>query len=197
MRTRDPKKEKAIRDKAMAMIVKEGFDGLSMQKLAKAAGVSPATIYIYYKDRDDLILQLYADISRRMSEHTLAGFDPEMPFKEGLRIQWINRAEYCLKHPLEAHFMEQVRFSPLFDRASKLMDQSFIDTMRAFVKGAIKRNELIRVPVEVYWSIAFAPLYQLLKFNKHGKGMPGTESFALNEKTMMLTLELVTKALKP
>jgi len=46
MRSRDPKKEKAIRRKAMEMIVKDGFDGLSMQKLAKAAEVSPATIYI-------------------------------------------------------------------------------------------------------------------------------------------------------
>ncbi|MGZ3932351.1 MAG: TetR/AcrR family transcriptional regulator, partial [Bacteroidia bacterium] len=43
MRTRDEQKESAIRQKAIEMIVKEGFDGLSMQKLAKAAGVSPAT----------------------------------------------------------------------------------------------------------------------------------------------------------
>ncbi|HKP96863.1 MAG TPA: TetR/AcrR family transcriptional regulator [Fibrobacteria bacterium] len=197
MRARDPKKEKAIREKALAMIVKDGFDGLSMQKLAKSAGVSPATIYIYYKDRDDLILKLYADCSRRMSAHTLEGFDPESSFKEGLKVQWINRARYCLKHADEAHFMEQIRFSPMWESAAKLVDAAFIDTMRTFVKGAIKRNEIIRVPVEVYWSVAFAPLYQLLKFHKHGKGMPGTDSFSLDEKTMMLTLELVTKALKP
>ena len=41
------------------MIVKEGFDGLSMQKLAKAANVSPATIYLYFKNREDLLNQLY------------------------------------------------------------------------------------------------------------------------------------------
>lgn len=197
MRTRDPKKEKALRDKALAMIVKEGFDGLSMQKLAKAAGVSPATIYIYYKDREDLILKLYAECSTRMTAHTLEGFDPQASFKDGLRVQWINRARYCLKHPDESHFMEQIRYSPLHETARKMMDPDFIKTMRGFVKGAIQRGELIKVPVEIYWSIAFAPLYQLLKFNKHGKGMPGTESFSLDEKTMMLTLELVTKALKP
>lgn len=32
-----------------------------------------------------------------------------------------------------------------------------------------------RIPVEVYWSVALAPLYQLVKFPKHGKGMTGTE----------------------
>jgi AcrR family transcriptional regulator len=197
MRTRDPRKEKAIRDKALAMIVKEGFDGLSMQKLAKAAGVSPATIYIYYKDRDDLILRLYAEASKEMTAFTLADFDPEMTFSEGLKVQWINRARYCIKHPMEAHFMEQVRFSPLHDRALEFMDPRFMDAMRTFVKGAIKRDEIVRVPVEVYWSVAFAPLYQLVKFHKHGKGMPGTGKFVLDEKTMMLTLDLVLKAMKP
>ncbi|MGZ4091209.1 MAG: TetR/AcrR family transcriptional regulator, partial [Bacteroidia bacterium] len=59
MRIRDEKKEEAIREKALELIVHEGFDGLSMHKLAKAAGVSPATIYIYYKNREHLLNMLY------------------------------------------------------------------------------------------------------------------------------------------
>ena len=59
MRTRDENKEAAIRTKALEMIVKVGLDGLSMQKLAKSANVSPATIYIYFKDREDLILKAH------------------------------------------------------------------------------------------------------------------------------------------
>jgi AcrR family transcriptional regulator len=197
MRTRDPKKEKALREKALAMIVKEGFDGLSMQKLAKAAGVSPATIYIYWKDRDDLILQIYSDVFREMSEKTLEGFDPQMSFKDGLAVQWRNRARYCLAHPVENHFMEQVKFSPLHDKAQTCVGSSFMEAMRTFVKGAIKRGELIKIPVEVYWSLAFAPLYQLVKYHKHGRGLPGTGPFVLDDKIMNLTLELVLKALKP
>ncbi len=197
MRTRDPRKEQALREKAMAMIVRDGFEGLSMQKLAKAARVSPDTNYIYWKDRDDLILQLYKDAFRRMSDETLRDFRPDLPFKEGLRLQWINRARYCLAHPDEAHFMEQVKFSPLHDKALKAAGTGFMETMRNFVKGAIARGELVRMPVEVYWSVAFAPLYQLLKYHKHGKGMPGTGPFALDEKIMSMTLDLVLKALKP
>lgn len=197
MRTRDPRKEKALREKALAMIVRDGFDGLSMQKLAKAARVSPATIYIYWKDRDDLIFQLYREAFQRMAAHTLKDFSPDMPFKDGLRLQWLNRARYSLEYPDDAHFMEQVKYSPLHDKAQAAVDKDFMETMRAFVRGAIARGELVRMPVEVYWSVAFAPLYQLLKFHKHGKGMPGTGKFVLDEKTMMMTLDLVLKALKP
>lgn len=197
MRLRDEVKEQTIREKALEMIVAEGFDGLSMQKLAKAAGVSPATIYIYFKDRDDLIMQLYYEESQRMSDATLAGFDPEMHFEEGLRVQWLNRANYCLQFPERMHFMEQMRFSPFHDRFHGMLENPFIKAMKTFVRNAIERKELVRLPVEVYWSIAFAPLYQLVKFHMSRRGMPGSGAFALDEKLINTTLELVLKALRP
>ena len=85
MRTRDELKENAVKEKALDLFVSEGFDGLSMQKLAKAAGVSPATLYIYYKDRDDLIIQLWEDEMRKMTDATLQDFNPDMSFEEGLK----------------------------------------------------------------------------------------------------------------
>ena len=179
------------------MIVKHGFDGFSMQKLARAARVSPATIYIYFQDREDLILQLYAQVRARMFAATFANFDPAMPFDEGLKVQWINRARYFLKHPLEMHFMEQIRFSPLHERAVEATGGRFHEIMKAFVGHAIQRKQLIKAPVEVFWAVAFAPLYQLVKFHMHGRNFPGAGPFSLDEKTMQLTLNLVLKALKP
>jgi AcrR family transcriptional regulator len=186
-----------IRQEAMAMIVKHGFDGLSLHKLARAAGVSPATIYIYFKDREDLILKMYQEVSTRMFEETLTGFDPKMDFEEGLRLQWINRARYFLKRPLEMHFMEQIRFSPMHDRAIAMSGAKFKQMMREFVGNAIMRKQLVAVPLEVYWSVAFAPLYQLVKFHIHKKNMSGTGTFVLSERMLETTLQLVLKALKP
>jgi AcrR family transcriptional regulator len=196
MRTRDENKETAIREKAIEMVVKEGFDGLSMQKLAKAAGVSPATIYIYYKDREDLITQISLDENKKMADATLQNFNPDMSFEEGLRVQWINRAKYCLENPTHMHFLEQIRYSPLHDKVYR-KDTQFIQSMHQFVANAIKRKELIQLTVEVYWSIAFAPLYQLVKFHMSPKPFPGREKFVLDEKAMNQTLKLVLKALKP
>ena len=69
------------------MIVSHGFDGLSMHKLAKAASVSVATIYIYFKDREDLIQQLYTEEFEKMTLATLVNFNPEGRFDEGLKVQ--------------------------------------------------------------------------------------------------------------
>ncbi len=185
-----------IREKALSLLVKEGFDGFSMQKLAKAAGVSPATSYIYFKDKEDLIVQLWVEETKRMTEATLKNFDPNMPFREGLKVQWINRARYCLKYPEKMDFLEQLRHSPLQEKCFRLMGDEFKNAMKAFVMNAIKNKELVKVPVEVYWSIAFAPLYNLVKFHISGNSIGGNK-FTFSEKIMMETLELVLKALKP
>lgn len=198
VRPRDPDKQSIIRDKALEMFFEVGFGGFSMQKLAKAACVSPATLYIYFKDRDDLIIQLCREEIEKLNEAALEGFDPEMSFSEGLRIQWMNRARYFLNNPLSSHFLEQVRYTPFYyDEAIKKTDSNFIKSMQQFVKGAIQRNELIRLPVEVYWSVAFAPLYQLLKMDINKIGFPSMKRFSLDEKTILQTLDLVLKALTP
>lgn len=178
------------------MIVEKGFDGFSMQKLARAAGVSPATLYIYYKDREDLIMQLWCASFKEMTEATLKNFDPQMSFSEGLKVQWMNRARYCMQQPLHMQFMEQLRHSPLQERAMDIMGPGFKNTMKTFVNNAIKRDELVNVEVEVYWSIAFAPMYNLVKFHLEGMSMGG-KKFKLTDKILNETLQLVIKALTP
>ena len=195
MRKRDINKEIIIREKAIEMIVHQGFDGLSMHKLAKASGVSVATIYIYFKDREDLIQSLYTEETKKMAEATLVNFDPESHFDIGLKVQWRNRLQYCLKNPYSMTFMEQVKHSPLIDRS--VMDRRFLDAMSTFVYTAIERKELIPLPVEIYWSIAFAPLYQLVKFHISKTSMPGRAPFVFNEERIDQALSLVLKALKP
>ncbi len=196
MRIRDEKKELLIKQKAIEMIVKYGFDGLSMQKLAKAAKVSPATIYIYFKDREDLIETISVEEVNTMTELTLKGFSPDMPFEKGLKKQWNNRAAYWINNPVQARFMEQVRFSPIGQKVHCKIKQEFSNIMREFVGNAIKNKELIPLQTEVFWSVAYAPLYQLIKFHLDGRGMHN-ESFQLDTKTLNIAFKLVIKSLKP
>lgn len=199
MRIRDEHKQHSVHQLALKMIVEQGLDGLSMQKLAKAAGISPATIYIYYKDRDDLIMQLCVVESRKMEDATLNGFSPDMPFREGMQMQWRNRARYCLENPLGMQFLEQIRHSPYHERASRMIKREFVDVLCEFVRINIERGEMVQtVSAEVFWAIAYAPLYALIKFNLQGRGLAGMgQSFELTDDMMDNALELTLKALTP
>lgn len=198
MRPRDPEKRESIRKAAMKLFFEMGLEGFSMQKLARESGVSPATLYIYFQDRDDLIIQLCREEIIKMNESVMDGFDPEMDFASGLEIQWRNRTRYFLSDPLASHFMEQMRYSAgYYEKAMAGIQSGFADVMRRFVKNAIARKEIDRLPVEVFWSVAFAPLYQLLKMHIHRTGFPTMKPFQFNDAIMLQTLKLVLKGLKP
>jgi hypothetical protein len=71
--------------------------------------------------------------------------------------------------------------------------------MREFAHNAIERKELVPLPFEVFWSIAYAPLYQLLKFHLLPRmmGPPTGGKFVLDDQQTELAFQLVLKALKP
>ncbi|CAN5315956.1 TetR/AcrR family transcriptional regulator [soil metagenome] len=194
MRTRDENKELAIRERALEMIVNDGFEGLSMQKLAKAANVSPATIYLYYKNREDLLNQLYISTDKLFADETLKDFDPAMNFEEGMWLQWKNRFNYSMKYPYNFCFMEQFRNSPLVNHKD-IKESSFKKAMMSFFNNAIKRNELVELPVEVFWSIAYGPLYSLIRFHRSNKTISG-DKFILTEKKMKQAFDMMIKALR-
>lgn len=195
MRVRDENKESAIRQKALEMIVREGFDGLSMQKLAKAAGVSPATIYIYYKNREDMVYQLFREAQQRFAATALMNFDPEATLEEGLWRQWKNRMQFILEDPNSYQFFEQFRNSPLINHKSIDMTE-FRESMTRFVKNAIKRGELKKMEPEIFWALAYGSFYALVKFHLQEKKMMN-ENFKLTDAKLRQTLEMVMKALRP
>lgn len=195
MRTRDENKEAAIREKAMEMIVDEGFDGLSMQKLAKAANVSPATIYIYYKNREDLLNQLYNHVQQTFHEVALEGFNPELSFEEGLWIQWKNRLKFISKYPKHFQFQEQFRNSPCINHSDVNLSH-FKENMKLFIMNAIKKGEMKRMEPEIFWSVAYGSLYSMIKFHLQEISIMGN-SFKLTDAKLKIAFDMVIKALKP
>jgi AcrR family transcriptional regulator len=203
VRPRDPRKEKLIRREAIKMVVRDGLDGFAMQRLAAAAKVSPSTLYVYFEHRDDLLFQLFVDEMTELTRQLMDGFASGMSFAQGLRIQWKNRIRYSLANPLQSDFLEVIRNSSYHPRFLARAPTGFSQAMRDFVKRACDRGELVRLPVEVYWAVAFAPLYQLIKFQRNGFGFPHkcAESlpvrFVLTDEIVELALGVVLRGLKP
>jgi len=196
MRTRDEQKEKMVIEKAIQLIVRDGFEGFSMNKLAKACNVSVATLYIYYADKDDLLRKIGVAIGKNFFKTTLKDFSPEMAFADGLKKQWHNRAAFAIKYPKEVAFFEIMRHSPHGEHTLQESLAEFKEIMAQFFNNAIQRKELIPLPIEVFWSVAYGPLYSLLRFQSEGKSMGG-RPFTFTDEMMDETFELVIKALTP
>jgi TetR/AcrR family transcriptional regulator, multidrug resistance operon repressor len=193
MRIRDEHKEQVVKQKALELLVSQGFEGFSMQKLARAANVSPATLYIYYKDKEDLIMSIGREIGEKLNQEIFKDFDPNAPFIEGMRVQWRNRANFMLNHQLEMTFYEQIKNSTFRDAVGANIVAEFKEKMTVFMKNAYKNKEVRPMPIEVFWSIAYAPLYNLLRFHSDGQSIGG-RPFVFTDEILWQTFDLVMKA---
>lgn len=195
MRPRNTDKQELVQQKAIEMLVTDGFEGFSVNKLAKACQISVATLYIYYKDKDDLIIQIANQQAEKMTREFLRDFDPDMSLEEGLRVQWRNRYRHQMENPLTALLFEQLRSSTYQERVFSSMLISFKESMGRFMHNATARGEMAKMPLEVFWSVAYAPLYNLLRFHHEGKSIGG-KPFEVKDKMVWQTFDLVLKALK-
>lgn len=198
MRVRDIDKENLVIENAIDQIVRDGFQGFSMNKLAKACSISVGTLYIYYKDKDDLIQKIGAKIALKFFSGTIKNFSPDMSFEEGLWRQWENRADFTMKYPKEVAFFEIVKHSPhsetILDSIKEFSD--FRAIMKQFIDNGLENNELIPMTFEAFWCVAYGPLYTLLNLHTEGKSMGG-KPFVLTKEIMKEAFQATVKALKP
>ena len=75
-----------ILKKAKEIFDKEGQDKLSIRRLASAAEYSPATIYLYFQDKDEIIYELMEMGFQLMGKSLDSAFKEENPIQRILKI---------------------------------------------------------------------------------------------------------------
>ena len=112
MRRKDDEKQKSIKEAVIKLILKEGFHGTSISKIAKEAGVSPATVYIYYENKEVMLQDIYREYSEDVFDYLL---DKLNNCNNGEQIIEILVSEYYLyiKDNSEVfHFVDQFASCP-------------------------------------------------------------------------------------
>ncbi len=166
MRPKNLDKEQAIRTIALQIIAEEGLENLTMQKLAAAAGISPRTIYIKYRDKDDLLVKLYIEeVLGNYEAAVLAGFDPKMDFAAGVKKLWLNAFAYFKNNRHAFALMQYGKSSPLLNKAYQEMnikEGDFFAPVLRFLEHHAAKGTIKGFPQEVQRALLFAPAIDLV-----------------------------------
>lgn len=88
-----------ILDAARELFIKEGYENVSMRKIAEKIEYSPTTIYLYFEDKSDLLHSLCEETFTKMLDSMKAfdsqSNDPLVCLKKGLRTY----IQFGLDHP--------------------------------------------------------------------------------------------------
>jgi TetR/AcrR family transcriptional repressor of multidrug resistance operon len=166
MRPKNLEKELAIRTTALRIIAEEGLENLTMQKLAKEARISPRTIYIKYRDKDDLLIKLFIDeVLGAYETAVLANFDESMDLAAGVKRVWLNAFHYFIQRKPAFVLMQYGKSSPLLNTAFQergIREGHFFAPIHRFLARHVSKGVIVDLPFEVHRALLFAPLLDLV-----------------------------------
>jgi TetR/AcrR family transcriptional repressor of multidrug resistance operon len=169
MRHKDDKKNQAICDAAIELITIHGFAETSMSKIAKAAKVSPATIYVYFENKETLLNKTYLFVKQEMGGELLKGVHQNLSVKQAFELIWQNYYQYAMTNPVRFAFTEQFANSPMVDRLCKEEGLSYFQPLLDLFDRGKKEKVFKDISLEVFTAFTFAPLTGLIKGHLSGE----------------------------
>lgn len=166
MRPKNIEKEEAIRKLALQLIAEDGLENLTMQKLAKAANISPRTIYIKYENKEDLLIKLFVDeVIGAFEKAVLENFSVAMDFAAGIHCIWQNCFTYFKNNRHAFALMQYGKSSPLLNKAYKernITEGQFFTPVHQFAERHAAAGTIKNFPIQIFRALVFAPLLDLI-----------------------------------
>lgn len=136
------------------LMAKEGLHQLSMHKIAKQAGISAGTIYIYFENKEDLLTQLVQYVFTRFRAILLKDFDENEEFyTQYCRFWWNLWFDLQLRPEIVLNF-HQYKILPGF---TELVDQCMSDPKHPwniFCANGNQKGVLCGLPSDILFSIS-------------------------------------------
>ncbi len=191
MRTKDVAKQDKIAETVLQLTMENGLAALSFDKLAKRAGISTGTPYVYYQDKTDMLSHIYVQVWQMLQTGLQEAIDSGRTTGEKLFFGLRHLAQMLLAHPQEAHFFLSVLHAPEFVSAEALRCNSLPSPpLLAVYQEAIARRLMKTDNMDYINAMLFGPLFLILQQHRDN----GTTAvMAEVEKVLDLAVSAVLK----
>lgn len=129
MKQRDENKIQQIFTATLQLVVKKGVAGITMRQIAKAANMATGTLYIYFRDKDELVNQLYSNCRASSVNAYFHGYKDKVAYKKGFKTIWNNILDDRIKNFDVYVFMEQCYHSPFISESTKEMSKQLLQPL--------------------------------------------------------------------
>lgn len=111
MRPLDPDKREKILNSVYVLTGRQGLASVTISGISKTAGVAAGTLYIYFKNKEEVVQLAYAAVEDKMTQAMYRDFDINLPVRQSLKQIYINMLNYRLNHYDETVFIDQYQQS--------------------------------------------------------------------------------------
>ena len=189
MRTKDNIKQEALFEATVKLVNEIGFASSSVSKIAKEAGISPATIYVYYKNKEDLLVSTYVEIKKNMGRAVHEDFDDSLPIRDILKNVWFKMFDYIARHSDYFQYTEQFSNSPYQSLVDKQKIEKYFDPVINVLLRGIEQKIIKNVNFDILMVFIFYPIVALANARV-------CQDFELNDENIETAFTLAWDAIK-
>ncbi|AEV95952.1 TetR/AcrR family transcriptional regulator [Pediococcus claussenii] len=157
MRKKDNQKFQNILEEAARLVIEGGIANASTNKIAKGLNISQSSIYIYFKNREEIMLTLYLrELKRMYAEIEFDGSN--MPVEEALRKSIRLLFAYASKNLDRMQLIIRLKDamksdSPIVNAVKSIVDASQVQQM---MYRGIKNRDLRQLDISFHRNNIFS-----------------------------------------
>ncbi|MBS1745147.1 MAG: TetR/AcrR family transcriptional regulator [Bacteroidetes bacterium] len=153
MKLRDENKINRIYKATLTLVKQNGLAGTTMQAVAKEAKIATGTLYIYFENKESLVISLFNECIKESAAVVFKDYEMSAPFKVGFRTIWLNVLKHKVSHFDQTIFLEQCFHSPFIDDNTRAEAKKLLLPLRELLERG-KMEELIK-DIDTFWLVSF------------------------------------------
>ncbi len=161
--TKDENKRIAIRDAAIADVVENGLGNAPVSQIAKRAGVSAGTIYVYYPNKEEMLQSIYLEIKSLLHDAMMSARRADTSSAGSIRSMWFAMFNFILQEPDMFVFHEAVSAENLLNPSQRGEIASMANDIHEVLRSAIDDGTLKDMPMDCLVSLLLAPAVSLAR----------------------------------
>ncbi|MCB4797696.1 TetR/AcrR family transcriptional regulator [Neotamlana laminarinivorans] len=161
-------KRNALIKATIELVNNSGFHATPMSKIAKMANVSPATIYLYFENKQDLVNKTYLEVKYKYTEAVFKNYDTNTSVKAGFEFIWKSIADFKTKEHEYAFFLNQCDNTLMIDESIIKEGIKYLQPLLDLWKRGKEEGLIKPMSNHLLYAYTINPLSFLIMVQKRG-----------------------------
>ena len=162
-------KRNALIKATIKLVNNSGFHATPMSKVAKMANVSPATIYLYFENKQDLVNQTYLEVKTKYTDFVFKTYNENTSVKTGFELIWRRIAEFNINECEHSFFLSQCNNTPIIDEHSREEGIRHLQPLLDLWKRGKEEGVIKPFSDYILYTYSINPLSSLMMAQKQGQ----------------------------
>ena len=165
-RPRSVEKRKALLEAATEIFSKRGLSAPTAS-VTETAGLAEGTLFVYFKDKDDLINCLYQELKKDLAQAILSNYPNKASIQNRTKHLWNKYVEWGIQNPKQIALLHKLKVWEGLKPETREASMAHCTELQDLIETAIKDNIFRKVPREFVTTMLSAQAEATMQFMKN------------------------------